>query len=254
MRLSEYVCPKIGDRIMSTSVTERSVGELVAEQPGRSRIFESFGIDFCCGGKIPLQEACAKKKVPVEDVVRMLLELDDSGSVDAEPDFASMPLDELADHIVERHHEHLCRELPRLQGLATKVAKVHFDSDERLKKLEDVLYAMSAELMQHMIKEERVLFPVIREMVQGHNAVAMPCGALSGPIGVMESEHDAAGDDLEVIKNLTNTYTPPEGAYNSYRALFDGLRELEFDIHQHIHKENNILFPKALEMERVLDS
>ncbi len=239
---------------MSMIAVERSVGELVAERPGRSRVFEAYGIDFCCGGKLPLEEACAKRKVPVEEVVRQLLDLDEDVVSDDALNFDSMPLDELADHIVVTHHEHLCAELPRLQKMASRVAKVHGEKDARLVDLEDVIYELSAELMQHMLKEERILFPVIRSMVRGDNSATMPCGHLSGPISVMEAEHENAGDELEMIRTLTDNYTPPEDACNTWRALFDGLRKFELDMHQHIHKENNILFPKAMALEAALKS
>lgn len=239
---------------MSKITIKQSVGELVAERPGRSRIFEDYGIDFCCGGKLPLEEACAKKQVPVEEVVRKLLDLDESNENKDELIFATMPLDALADHIEAKHHEHLRIELPRLQRMAERVAKVHGDKDERLGQLESVLNNLIDELMSHMMKEEQILFPVVRQMVQSTTAVTMPCGSLSGPISQMEHEHDNAGDALETIKTLTDSYTPPHDACNTYRALFDGLRELELDMHQHIHKENSILFPRALALESKLNN
>ena len=238
---------------MSKITINQSVGELVTERPARSRIFEDYGIDFCCGGKIPLETACEKKKIPVEEVVRRLLDLEETISAENELNFDAMPLDALADHIEAKHHDHLRTELPRLQAMAKKVAAVHGDKDERLAQIETVLNALVEELMSHMMKEEQILFPVIRRMVHNEFDVAIPCGALSGPITVMEHEHENAGDALETLKTLTDSYTPAAEACNTWRALFDGLRELELDMHLHIHKENSILFPKALKLESTLN-
>ena len=238
---------------MNKITIKQSVGELVTERPGRSRIFEDYGIDFCCGGKLPLEEACKKKQIPVEEVVRKLLDLDESESPENELVYDSMTLDALVDHIESKHHDHLRNELPRLQRLAAKVASVHGEKDERLGELESVLNNLVAELMMHMMKEEKILFPIIRQMVHSETSVPMPCGTLSGPISVMEAEHDSAGNALETIRILSDNYTPPEEACNSYRALFDGLHELELDMHLHIHKENSILFPKAMKLESVLN-
>ena len=237
---------------MSKITINQSVGELVTERPGRSRIFEDFGIDFCCGGKIPLATACEKKKVPVEDVVRRLLDLEEISNTEDELNFDSMSLDALADHIEAKHHEHLRIELPRLQRLAAKVASVHGHKDARLAQIETVLNALVEELMSHMMKEEQILFPIIRRMVHNDFDKAIPCGALANPISIMEHEHENAGDALESLKTLSDNYTPPADACNTYRALFDGLRELELDMHLHIHKENSILFPKALKLENTL--
>ena len=186
-------------------------------------------------------------------MVRHLLNLEESPPEEVDQIFTSMPLDKLADHIEATHHAHLLNELPRLQRMASRVAKVHGDKDERLRELEGVVRGLVVELLNHMMKEEQILFPIIRQMVTSNESVSMPCGSLSGPINQMEAEHDNAGDALETIKILTDNYTPPHDACNTYRALFDGLREFELDMHLHIHKENSILFPKALELERRLN-
>ena len=234
---------------MSTITAEQTVGELVAEQPGRSRVFEAHRIDYCCGGKRPLAEACEKKGVAVEAILEELAQADQQGLTDDPTDYSTMALDVFADHIVDTHHAYLGRELPRLVKMAEKVAKVHGEKDERLAEVATVMRGLTEELESHMMKEERVLFPAIRMLAQSDGLPAMPCGTLANPIGVMEAEHDSAGDALEALVRLTDGYTPPDWACNTYRALLDGLADLELDLHQHIHKENNILFPRALAEE-----
>ncbi|MCF6285596.1 MAG: iron-sulfur cluster repair di-iron protein [Candidatus Hydrogenedentes bacterium] len=235
---------------MSTITAEHTVGELVAEQPGRSRVFEAHRIDYCCGGKRPLAEACEKKGVAVEAILEELAQADQQGLADDPTDYSTMALDALADHIVDTHHAYLGRELPRLLAMAEKVAKVHGDKDARLAEVAAVMRGLAEELEAHMMKEERVLFPGIRMLVQSDGLPAMPCGTLAHPISVMEAEHDDAGNALEALVRLTDGYTPPDWACNTYRALLDGLADLELDLHQHIHKENNILFPRAIAEEQ----
>lgn len=234
---------------MSTLSAQKTVGELVRERPGRARVFEDLGIDYCCGGKKPLAEACAKKGHDIDQVLASIREVDASGSVEDATDYVSMPLDELADHIVETHHAFLVRELPRLQEMSAKVARVHGDKDGRLIELAAAVHAVADELSSHMMKEERILFPVIRQLAQTDSLPPMPFGTLANPIRAMEAEHDTAGSGLEDMRRLSDAYTPPDWACNTYRALLDGLHELELDLHQHIHKENNILFPRALAIE-----
>lgn len=234
---------------MKTLTAEKTVGELLRERPARSRVFEDLGIDYCCGGKKPLAEACAKKGHDVDEVLEAINKADSTDSVEDSTDYALMPLDELADHIVATHHAYLVRELPRLQAMSAKVAKVHGESDERLGQLESVVNALVDELTSHMMKEERILFPVIRLLEQTDSLPYMPFGTIANPIRAMEAEHDTVGGALEDMHRLTDAYTPPDWACNTYRALLDGLHELEVDLHQHIHKENNLLFPGALAVE-----
>lgn len=239
---------------METTMIEKTVGELVSERPGRSRVFEEFGIDYCCGGKRPLAEACSKKGVDIDEVLRGLAQADETTVKEDATDFSTMALDELADHIVSTHHSYLTRELPRLEGMSAKVAKVHGGSDARLADLAQVVASLSAELRSHMMKEEEILFPIIRELEHADTLPSMHCGSIANPIRMMESEHDSAGDALEDARRLTDGYAPPEWACNTYRALLDGLHDLELDLHVHIHKENNILFPRALEREAALSN
>jgi regulator of cell morphogenesis and NO signaling len=235
---------------MSTITESQTVGELVAAQPSRSRVFEAFQIDYCCGGKRSLKEACEKKGVAPGTILEALARIDGVRPAAPGVDVTHMSLDELCDHIVERHHDYLRRELPRLQAMADKVAKVHGDRDARLEGVATTLRALAEELTLHTLKEERMLFPVIRELSRSQGLPFMPFGTLANPIRVMESEHDDAGGGLTKLAELTDDYTPPEWACNTYQALLDGLHDLELDLHEHIHKENNVLFPRALEEEQ----
>jgi len=226
----------------------QTVGELVRENPARSRVFERFSIDYCCGGKVPLQEACRDRGLDPKQVAA------DLAVVDAEPaaqadDPATMRLADLADHIEATHHAYLREELPRLDFMTEKVAHVHGDAEPRLREIRQVFVSCRQELEAHMLKEERVLFPMIRELEQADGPVTFHCGSLANPIRMMEHEHDQAGDAMSRFKELTDGYLPPDWACNTYRAMVDGLAAFERDMHQHVHKENNVLFPRALELE-----
>jgi regulator of cell morphogenesis and NO signaling len=223
-----------------TPLTERTVGEIVAERPSQSRIFQRFGIDFCCQGGRTLREACERKGVALDPVVEQLeAALRDETAPQANP--ATLPPDRLVGHIVETHHRYLRDELPRLHAMAGRVATVHGPHTPSLVTVLEVFNGMAVELGEHMMKEEQVLFPAIVALVRG-GAAAMP---LDGPIDCMMHEHDDAGAALARLRDLTHGFTPPAEACNTYRALFAGLAELEADLHRHIHLENSVLFPAA---------
>jgi regulator of cell morphogenesis and NO signaling len=160
-----------------------------------------------------------------------------------------MSLIELAEHIEETHHAYLREELPRLDFMTEKVSRVHGDKEPRLLRVREAFVALKAELEPHMMKEERVLFPIIRELEASASRPEFHCGSVANPIRQMEHEHDQAGDALAIIREATDDFVPPEWACNTYRAMLDSLEKLEADMHQHVHKENNVLFPKAIEME-----
>lgn len=219
------------------------VGELVARQPNRSRVFQELGIDFCCGGKKSLEEVCTKHGLDLENVVARL-EACGPGGGSADPAHAAeLPVDQLADYIVDHHHAFLRRELPRLFRMTEKVARVHGGADERLATLHAVFTGFAQELGDHMMKEEKILFPAIRSCASG--GTVHGCG-IQQPIRVMEFEHDRAGESLRQMRELTDGFVPPDWACNTYRAMLDGLQELEADMHRHVHLENHVLFPRAL--------
>lgn len=222
-----------------------TVGNLVLEKPSRSRIFQQYRIDFCCGGRRSLSEACEKAGVDAQEVLAALQQLDEA-SAPAEIDAAHMTLAALTDHIEATHHEFLRREFPRLTLLVDKVARVHGENHPELLDVRRVYHALRGELEMHLRKEEQVLFPLMRSLEAGVKGAENHCGGIRNPIRVMEHEHDDAGEMLRFLRKLTRDYTPPADACGSYRAMMDGLRELEEDLHIHIHKENNLLHPKAM--------
>ncbi len=212
------------------------VGHIAAEHPAATRVFHRFGIDFCCGGGKPLADACKKKGVDAQAVLEAVqTELSEGNSDDT--NWVGAPLNDLIDHILTAYHKPLQEELPRLDAMTEKVARVHGDKDERLAEIRSVFMALKAELDSHMMKEEQILFPMIR---QGQGEFA------GDPISVMEHEHDSAGDALRKLRDLSDAFQPPEEACNTWRAMLHGLEAMEIELHQHIHLENNILFPRAL--------
>jgi regulator of cell morphogenesis and NO signaling len=228
---------------MSTAYLDKTIGQLVAEQPARSRVFERWGLDYCCGGKRTLEEACAKKSLDAE-AVRKDLQAVDHLTPAPTVDLTQVSLSDLCDHVVSAHHDFLREALPRLSYLTGRVAERHGDRDPRLVQLRDVFSNMREELEEHTAKEERVLFPAIKAL----EAKTSHFG-LEAPIRQMMLEHDDAGRALETMSELTNGYQPDEQACNTHRAMLQALAELEGDLHQHVHKENNILFPRARALE-----
>lgn len=231
--------------IMNTITPETTVGDIVRTSPARSRIFENLGIDYCCGGKKPLAEACRAKNLDPTTVVAMLTALDDgSEATTANPD--AMSLVELCDHIEFVHHGYLREELPRLDFMTRKVAAVHGDREPRLLEVRRVFEAFNVAMTPHTQEEEERIFPTIRQLGSGNGDNAAAVAKLKQAFAKLESEHDRAGAALAELKTLTDHYTPPEWACNTFRALYDGLAKLEQNTHQHVHQENNVLFPKAL--------
>ena len=229
---------------------ERTIGELVAEAPLRANVFEKRQIDYCCNGSRTLEQVCAEKGVPVEELVA---ELEGQNSQEGDVDWRSRDPSELVGHIVQRHHEYLRSTLPSIAQKMDRVVAVHGATHPFLGELQSVFAGLSDELVSHMGKEEMVLFPHIMAMeaAQRNNAPAplAPGGTVRNPIRMMEHEHDDAGRALSRIRELTSDHEPPEGACNTFRALYAQLAELEGDLHTHIHLENNILFPRAAALE-----
>jgi len=217
--------------------SEVQVGDLAAEHPLATRVFERHGIDYCCGGGTALQQACEQRGLDATAVLdEIQKELD--GAEAPEERWDQAPLNDVITHILAAYHVPLYEELPRLLKMAEKVLAVHREKDpERLTELVAVYRGLKAELEAHMAKEEQILFPMIQ---RGQGSMA------DGPIMVMSQEHEAAGAALRRLRDLTNDYTVPEQACNTWRALWHGLAALEESLHRHIHLENNILFPRAL--------
>jgi regulator of cell morphogenesis and NO signaling len=228
------------------------VGEVVARCPALSRVFEEAGVDYCCGGKRTLHEVCREKGLDPKSFLATLEQRASAGDGEPFVDAAAMSLTALADHIVETHHAYLQNELPRLDRLTERVATAHSGKDARLNQLRQTFLMLAGEMSRHMMKEEQILFPMIRQLEASDTLPAFHCGSIANPICQMESEHHDVGATLERIRKLTDDYQPPEWACNTYRAMFDALAHLERDMHQHVHKEDNVLFPRAITLETEL--
>ena len=232
---------------MNEPQLDSTVGDIVAGCPALASVFENIGIDYCCGGKKTLGDACRDKGLEPQSVLATLAQPPQTEPV---ADTAVMALTELADHIEQTHHAYLRSEFSRLNELTSKVASVHGDQNPRLHQVSETCRALIAELSDHMMKEEQILFPLVRQLDASDTAPTFHCGSLANPVHQMESEHNQAGAALERLRELTDGFTPPDGACNSYRAMLNAIAHLERDLHLHIHKENNVLFPRALEMEQ----
>ena len=224
--------------------TEKTVGELAVESPAAARVFEKHGIDYCCGGKNLLKTACKDRGIEPEALLR---ELAGSKPEPDARDWKTAPLRYLIDHIVARHHAYLKSELPRIADLFAKVVRAHGEREPRLAEVSEVFEVLKEELEAHLMKEEMILFPAIIRIETGSSTGA-PC-SIEHPIARMEYEHESAGRALAQMRHLTLDYHIPDEACNTYRTLFAALIELEGDLHQHIHLENNILFPRAAALQ-----
>jgi regulator of cell morphogenesis and NO signaling len=220
-----------------TSTTERTVRQIVLENPAAARVFESLGIDYCCGGNHPLPGACARAGVSLDEAVLKLEALAAEPADSEDQSWADASLAELTAHIVNRHHAYVRAETPRLEALLAKVISKHGERHPELRAIGELFGILTRDLASHMQKEELILFPHLGE----RDAAA--------PIAVMLSEHDAAGALTARIRSLSANYQPPAAACPTYRALLQGLQEFERDLHTHVHLENNVLFPRALKME-----
>lgn len=236
---------------MNQNNLEVPIGEIVAEKLSRSRVFEEYGLDYCCGGQTTLNEACKEKGLDPNVVLNSLTESDSKTNDGDSKDWRTAGLAELADHIEATHHAFMHKELPRLGELMTKVVNAHGERHPELTDVAGTLSALTEELTQHLAKEEEILFPLIRQMESTGNTESH-CGAVGNPINMMEMEHENAGQALARLKSLTNDYKAPEDGCATYQALMSGMAEMEFDLHQHILKESSILFPRAIALEEKL--
>lgn len=232
------------------SFTNKTVREIALEMPVATRVFEKYKIDYCCRGRHEFAEACqlagADPEMVAESIEQIVAveTIGDAGWLNR----ASMRT--LTGYIVDTHHVFTRDEIAALIPLMAKVASRHGESHPELLKLDTVFNNLCDELMQHLLKEEQILFPYIEQCERSESPVFSCFGTVNNPIGMMLTEHDSAGDSLRRMRELTNDYALPEGACPSYTALFHRLEAFERDLHQHIHLENNLLFPKAIELEK----
>lgn len=240
------------------NITEKSnIGELVAQDYRTASVFKNFGIDFCCNGNRSIETACEKKNIEANDLINELKKISLSSNNSNLTDFSSWSLDLLADYIEKKHHRYVESKIGEIKPFLNKIVKVHGEQHPELTEVEKLFNASAGELTMHMKKEELVLFPFIRKMAeakQTNQPIPSPhFGTVQNPINMMHNEHDTEGERFRKISELTNNYTPPADACNTYRVTFSMLKEFEEDLHLHIHLENNILFPKAVEMEKQCD-
>ncbi len=219
------------------------VADLVLAEPSRARILEQLGIDYCCGGRKSLAVACQTRGLDPEQVIAALTEQRDNDT--DETDWTAASLRQLVDHIVQAHHGYLRKELPALGTLIAKVAARHGAGHPELHDVAAIYDELAAELTQHLAKEEQILFPMCTALEAGEG---MRAAVIDQPINVMLHEHDGVAHALNRIHTLTGGYRPPTAACNSYRAMLARLATLETDTHLHVHEENNILFPRALQL------
>jgi regulator of cell morphogenesis and NO signaling len=213
---------------------QTSLAELATTIPAASRVFQRHRLDFCCGGRTSLADACAERGLDAADVAR---QIEEAGRGADDVRWDERPAAEIIDHILERYHAPLREELPRLRDMAARVEERHADKAACPKGLAGRLETMIREVESHLGKEEQILFPMIKA---GRGAMAQ------GPIRVMEEEHDEHGANLDRVRQLTNDFQPPEEACPTWKALYLGLEQLELDLMRHIHLENAVLFPKVL--------
>jgi len=228
------------------------VRDVVLELPQATRVFEKLKIDYCCGGDTPLGEACATAGIEVANLERMLEEAG-RASGNGLLDFAKTTLGELIGHILDKHHVYTKDEMARLEPLIEKVISAHGENHPELRGVGGLFQQLCADLRPHMLKEEQILFPYILEMekasLQNRPAPFPPFGTVKNPVRMMMMEHETVGDLLRELRALSSNYTVPPDGCISYQTLYQALEAFEKDLHQHIHLENNILFPRAIELE-----
>ena len=235
--------------------TEKTVGELALENPGATRLFERLGIDYCCGGGQTLEQACQAAHVSIDQVVDSLAAVNQPASAMAPArNWRAEPLSELLAHLRTTHHVYTREEIGRLGPLFEKVCSVHGKNHPELPGLREIFKVLAEELTTHLMKEEMVLFPYILRMEEAVEAkepvLPPPFGSVRNPITMMMHEHDGAGDALRSMRAISHGYAAPPDACISFQTLYQALAAFEADLHQHIHLENNVLFPRAIEMEQ----
>ena len=237
---------------MTVTIT-KNVRDYAIETPQTIPVFEKLGIDFCCGGNRPLEEACAAANVNVDEVQKALEKALAEPIRPSDRELRAGSLGELISHIVKTHHVYVRTQTPEIERLLEKVYSKHGEKHPELAHIRSVFRGLGQELMMHMMKEENILFPYIERMeeavVQGDPILPPPFGTVANPIRMMEHEHDDAGIALKALRETSQGYTPPADACVSFQALYTALENYEKDLHQHIHLENNVLFPRAVEME-----
>ncbi len=229
-------------------IQEKTVGEIVTEDIRTATIFKKHGVDFCCGGGEKLDMACSNKGADLDKIISELESVMNDESIST--DYSAMALDELVDHIYNTHHKYIYENGQITAEFINKVARVHGERHPETVEIAKLFNDLMIDLHQHMMKEEQILFPYIKQMVQSETSNG---AFVNGPISVMMAEHETAGDILKKMNDLSGDFEPPVDGCNTYRAAYANLKDMENDIHLHIHLENNILFPKAVMLEEKLN-
>lgn len=233
---------------MTTFTPHSTLADIVTARPSLARTLETRGLDYCCGGSTTLEDACAANQL---DAGAVLADLTAAGAVDeSSPDWATMSVVELVDHIERTHHTYLWAEMPRLTALAEKVVSVHGERHPELTEIAACYATIRADLEPHLNTEERLLFPMVRELATSSVSTGFQFGPIQHHISVMLAEHDTVGELLAELRDLTDCYRQPDDACASYEALFTALAEFEADTHLHVHKENNVLLPALVDLEQ----
>lgn len=233
--------------ITKTMETGKTVADILLENPKAAGVFKKFHIDYCCKGKTLFEEACAEAGLDPEALQEQIDKAGENPAFNMRAQ--EWGLDFLADYIVHNHHQYVRDTTPDLLALSEKVARVHGNRHPELLEINATIYAIADELLQHMVKEEQILFPAIKKLYKKESLSGFPFDTIQSPINMMEMEHANAGDGFERIRELSDNFTVPQDACTSYRLLFDMMQAYEDDLHQHVHLENNILFPKAIDIE-----
>ncbi len=234
---------------------KRTVSDIVAEDYRTAAVFESKGIDFCCGGNITIEEVTSNNGIDAASLIKSLEEAVRNEDAEAS-DFNAMPLNDLANYIVEKHHSYVEEKIPVLRIYLGTVCSAHGENHPELHEIAELFEVAAGNLTTHLKKEELILFPYISKMVAARKINVRPetprFGSVKQPIAAMVNDHENEGERFKVIATLSNNYTIPDDACNTYKVTFAYLKEFEANLHKHIHLENNILFPKAIEMEQEL--
>jgi regulator of cell morphogenesis and NO signaling len=244
------------EKMVNENLTELTLSEIVTNNYKTAAVFEKYGLDYCCHGKVSISEACDGKGINVEEVLIKLTNLDENNLQQNQEQYNQWGLDFLADYIINVHHKYVRDMIPVISSHAEKVASKHGPNHTELIKVANNFSIVYKDLKQHMMKEEQLLFPYIKYLVnvkKNSSQAERPFfGTIKNPIRMMETEHESAGNYLAEIGDLTNNYTPPADACNTFKVYYQELKEFKEDLHKHIHLENNILFPGSIELENKL--
>lgn len=238
---------------MNDVSTTTTIGDVVSRDLRSAAVFSRYGIDFCCGGRRTIEDACRAVGEDPAVVLRDLARL--ATSSDAPEDRSTWSPPRMLDHVLEHHHAYVRRQIPVIQGYLIKLTGKHGTSRPELVRVQELFTGLARELVHHMEKEERILFPYIRALIAARAANAplppTPFGTIQNPVRMMEAEHQQAGQDLWLLRGLTNGFQPPADACATWRACYAELAAFERDLHEHVHLENNLLFPAAARLEEI---